>query len=218
MTSADSLLFESTSFPFKPAKSLHIISQGLHSFSGSSELQTKIESDDGTLEYVSVRQKKSSNDCILADQRGIERISTTYLSKPWRDPVLARLNIAESELTGDGHDVAQIKNSSKWMSRSHTFTLSNGQKYMWAYERDQEFTGEGKITSAIVLSHRDTPVAALIRNKALTSSGIAKSTSEDGGNLLLGQSVGDGVGLADEAFVIASCLVMLQLEVNRSRA
>ena len=218
MSSADSLIFELTSFPFKPAKSLHIIAQELDSFSDLSELQTKIETDDGTLEYISVRQNKSSNDRILVDQRGTERISTTYFSGPWRDPVLARLNIAESGLTGDGHDAAQINSSSKWMSRSHTFTLPNGQKYMWAYEREQEFVREGKITSAIVLSHCDTPVAALIRNKEMWSSGIASCTAENRGNLLLGQSVGDDVGLADEAFVIASCLVMLRLEVDRQRA
>lgn len=205
-----------TGFPF--VQSLYIHTIGMPSLgcgSPPSELKINVYNSDGSLAYVSTRHKRSSGNCTLSDGQGRQLISTTYFFGPGRDPVMRIFDAGEQKGGAyGGADGQEMKTSSRWISRSHTFILPDGRTFTWEYKKGEGFGDDGKKGTALVMMLEGKRVAALIRNKNTRTPGSKKSSAANGGQLALGEDVGTSVA---EDLVVASCLLMLKKEVDRMR-
>lgn len=200
---------------FTPTKSLHIDAKGC-GCSFTSSLTTAIHNTDGTLAYVSTREKRSSNSCVLADATGHQLLATTYRIGygSSRQPKLTRLDGGRVEGGGDDEAVNTITTSSKWTSRAHEFHLPDGRTCVWAYESAKGYGSGGKKGTALVLRIDGMPLATLLRNRETRAPGSSRWSVGNGGELVLGERYGEekADGADWEAFVVASCLLMLKKE------
>ncbi|OCK76790.1 hypothetical protein K432DRAFT_385170 [Lepidopterella palustris CBS 459.81] len=202
----------SDSSSFTPGKSLFINTRGIPCLRlpfPPSELEIGIYGADGSLAYLSTREKRSSGSCILSDSSKNNVISTKYTWGPGRDPVLRLL----------GPTAGEIKTVSKYTSRSHKFVMPNGEIFEWTYKRERG--ADGKKATLLVLIGKDGSgaegrrIAQLVRNEETRTPGSKKSSAGNGGELVLGQGA---EGTIDKPVVVATCLLMLKKEIDRRRA
>ncbi|PSN72460.1 hypothetical protein BS50DRAFT_569945 [Corynespora cassiicola Philippines] len=197
---------------FQPAKSLHINTKGIPWLRfplPPSELQTSIHNPDGSIAYNSTRSTRSSGSCVLTDADGRQLLGTTYFFGPNRDPILTRLDV------GGGPD-NEIKTLSKWTSRSQVFVLPDGRTFEWEYKKEKGFGNKGDKGTALIMSMQGRRIAVLVRNDDTRTSGSKSCSAGNGGELILGETVGGMDGLSEE-IVVATCLLMLKKEVDRRR-
>lgn len=197
---------------FIPVKSYHINTKGISVLrlpTPPSELVTTIENSDGSIAYRSVRERRSSGNCVLTDAEGRQSIATQYFFGPGKDPILRRLD------AGEGDDNV-IKTASKWTSRAQQFLLPDGRTFTWEYKKEKGFGEKGKKGTALVLSLDGRRIAALVRNEETRTPGSKGCSAGNGGELVLGREVGGKEGISEE-LVVATVLLMLKKEVDRRR-
>ncbi|KAH7112956.1 hypothetical protein B0J11DRAFT_542355 [Dendryphion nanum] len=194
---------------FDPSKSLYIQTGRVADvplLTAPSKLQVDIFNADGTIAYQSIRARRSSGSCTLTNGGDHELIATEYFFGP-RDPIIHLL----------GNEAMDIKTTSKLFSRSHIFALPDGRKCNWEYKKVPDLGGQGKNSTAVILSVDGQAVAALIRNEKPRTLGIIKSCNAgDGGELILSDSIDEKSGISEE-IVVASCLLMLKKEADCRR-
>ncbi|KAF1968891.1 hypothetical protein BU23DRAFT_558116 [Bimuria novae-zelandiae CBS 107.79] len=203
---------DASELSFTPAKSYHINAKGIPVLrlpSPPSELVTTINNFDGTVAYQSIREKRSSGNCVLTDAESHALIATQYFFGPGKDPVLRRLD------SGEGEDNV-IKTVSKWTSRAQKFSLHDGRTFEWEYKKEKGFGGQGKKGTALVLTMNGSRIAALIRNDGTRTPGSKSCSAGNGGELVLGDTVGGKEAISEE-LVIATVLLMLKKEIDRRR-
>lgn len=184
----------------------------------------------GQTEYTSVRLKRSSNSCALVHASNPDRtlISTIYRWGPGRRPKMHILpNDAvvsvEQALENDKipGEVVGVK-SRAWYSRDQLFDTSLGQ-FTWSYA-DRHERAEVDADSLMVLERVDgsskggVTVAQLIRNSEFRTPGSKKYSGGNGGRLIMDLRMWNDektAGAGIEAFVVASCILMLKREADR---
>lgn len=209
---SDTTLGTAAAPSLKWAKSYHINTKGIPILRlpvPPKELVITIHNSDGSIAYQSTRERRSSGNCVLTNAEGHQLIGTTYFWGPGKDPVIARLDL-------DGGADSIIKTSSRWTSRAQTFVLPDGQTLEWEYRKDKAFGCDGKKRTALVLTMGGKCLAALIRNEETRTPGSNSCSAGNGGELVLGETVGAKGGIGEE-LVIATCLLMLKKEIDRRR-
>ncbi|KAF2032167.1 hypothetical protein EK21DRAFT_61569 [Setomelanomma holmii] len=194
---------------FIPAKSFHITTRGrpvFHLPLPPFELEIVIHSFDGSVAYTSKCTKRSSGNCVLSGADGKSLISTSYFFGPSKDLLLCRLDVAPGT-------TYEIKTTSKWTSRDHTFSLPDGRTFAWQYKREVGFGAKGTKGTALALVFEGKRFAALIRNDETRTPGSKCCSAGNGGELVLSEHADGKNGLAEEV-VIAICLLMLKKEID----
>ena len=191
---------------FQPGRSFLIYANGYATIrlpTPPSQLEIPIYHPDGSLAYVSTREKKSSGNAILSCPKIGDLISTSYFFGPSRDPII-RLLQSPSEVP------PEIRVSGKWTSRQQTFAAPNGSEFVWRYVREPE----GKL---LVLEIKDNQrrIAQLVRNEHRGPARRCGRSTGKGGELVLAQGAESEL---DEALIVATCLLMLKKEIDRMRA
>lgn len=178
--------------------------------------------------YTSIRPKRESNSCALvrtSDPQQSALISTVYRWGPGRPPRMHILpsgaNISvEQAINDDNVHGEEIKVKSKSMlSRAQIFDTSFG-KFEWRYGGRSERKA-CDADSLLILEDvdRGTAIARLIRNDRLRTPGSVKDSGGNGGRLILDLSESKDekhAGVDEtEAFIVASCILMLKREADR---
>ena len=196
----------------------------------------------GKMEYLSVRTKKSSNSCALVranDGRATPLISTIYRWGPGRNPRMRLINsiglkrgISVEEAIDDGNVRGEQVNvkSRSMVSRSQIFDTSLGH-LEWRYgTRDEHKTAHAD--SLMVLERTDhvalpdgrksrsgTVVAHFIRNDEYRDPNSVKYSGGNGGRLMIDLRIWEADQMTSpgrvEAFVTASCILMMKREADR---
>lgn len=221
---------------FQPGRSLHIDARGIGPFRmpipipvPDSQLEIPIfdQANDNRMAYISRRSKLHSGDAILSDAlTGKELVMTKYFFGPGKDPILHVSPDKSWEKDMPKTPDYKIQLSSKWTSRTMSFTMpacfkNRESQYQWAYgsRRDPD---TGRKVSLITLYQQlenDTKpngriIAEFARSTATRSAGSSRATAGNGGLLVIDRDVGEYL---DEDVVIATCLVMLKRETDRRR-
>lgn len=190
-------------------------------------------------EYSSIRLKKNSNSCALvraSDPRQATLISTIYRFGPGRHPrmrILPPNSIisVEEAIRNDNvrGELVEVKNRSMF-SRGQVFDTSLG-KFEWRYGTKEEqatcnadsllvmeridrvsLPGGGKSKSGAHIAH-------FIRNDQFRTPGTDKFSGGNGGRLMIDLRIWNDDKHTSpkyvEAFVIASCILMLKREADR---
>ena len=175
-------------------------------------------------EYTSVRRKKSSNSCALvrASDPNTTLISTIYRFGPGRHP---RMHVfprdsaisVDQALDNDKVPGEQIEVKSRSMvSRGQIFDTSLG-KFEWRYATSAEERACGA-DQLLVMERVDSgvQVAHLIRNDEFRTPGTVRYSGGNGGRLMMDLRGWEEKRTGDvEAFVVASCVLMLKREADR---
>ncbi|KAK2612550.1 hypothetical protein QQS21_001488 [Conoideocrella luteorostrata] len=189
--------------------------------------------------YTSIRLKKNSNSCTLvrpSDAHQKALISTIYRWGPGRHPrmrilprdasVSVEQAIDDDNLRGELIDVK----SRSMVSRAQVFDTSLG-KFEWRYgsrEENKACNADSLLIlecmSRIVLpdgtkTKSGARIAQFVRNDQFRTPGSVRYSGGNGGRLVMDlrawegekHSTADGV----EAFVVASCILMLKREADR---
>ncbi|KAJ3498317.1 hypothetical protein NLG97_g1223 [Lecanicillium saksenae] len=182
--------------------------------------------ESGQTEYVSIRQKRSSNSCALVRTTDQDKtlISTIYRFGPGRHPKMhimpentkVSVDAALLDKNVPGEEV-EVKSRS-FTSRAQLFDTALG-KYQWRYGNKQE-KAACDADSLLVMERADgTRIAQLIRNAELRTPGTVKYSGGNGGRLMLDlhawENSEKGATAGVEAFVVASCILMLKREADR---
>ncbi len=189
--------------------------------------------ESGESEYVSIRQKKSSNSCALvrASDPGQTLISTIYRFGPGRHPKMhlfpsnsgVSVEQALDKETGKSEEV-KVKSHSL-VSRGQVFDTSLG-KFEWRYSSRAERKALNA-DSLLILDRVDgdssskgscTQIAQLIRNDQFRTPGTVRYSGGNGGRLMMDLrmwSSDEKVIGGAEAFIVASCILMLKREADR---
>ncbi|KAK0631113.1 hypothetical protein B0T17DRAFT_489548 [Bombardia bombarda] len=188
-------------------------------------------------EYVSIRLKKSSNSCALvrvSDDATL--MSTIYRWGPGRHPRMrifdphSKVSV-EDAIKNDnvGGEMIEVKSHSI-VSRAQVFDTLLG-KFEWRYGTREEqaacnadsllimeridrvsLPGDGQSKSGVRVAH-------LIRNDQFRTPGTKKYSGGNGGRLLIDMRMWNEDKHTSpqrvEAFVVASCLLMLKREADR---
>ncbi|KAF2106993.1 hypothetical protein BDV96DRAFT_654086 [Lophiotrema nucula] len=197
---------------FVASKSLHINAKGVPVLRlplAPTQLETSIHNADGSVAYLSTREKQSSGNCVLSDAEGKQLISTSYFFGPGRDPVLHYME-------DGGGEGKQIRTLSRWTSRTQRFVLPDGREFTWAYRKEKGFGGENKKGTALVMTLAGKRMAVLVRNEETRTPGSKSCSAGNGGELVLGDTVGTAEGMGEDV-VVATCLLMLKKEIDRRR-
>lgn len=194
----------------------------------------------GEAEYTSVRLKKNSNSCALvraSDPRQNTLISTIYRFGPGRHP---KMHILPSNSGVSVEEAVENENvpgetvkvkSRSMISRGQIFDTSLG-KFEWRYGTREERAAcnadsllimervdRASLPNASKESKSGARVAQLIRNDQFRTPGSKKYSGGNGGRLMMDLRMwhdeknagADGA----EAFVVASCILMLKREADR---
>ncbi|RYP23430.1 hypothetical protein DL765_001135 [Monosporascus sp. GIB2] len=188
-------------------------------------------------EYVSIRLKKNSNSCALvrvSDEATL--ISTIYRWGPGRRPRMRILNphskvSIEDAIKNDNvrGELIEVKSHSM-VSRTQVFDTSLG-KFEWRYGTREE-QAACNADSLLVMERIDrvslpgggqsksgARVAQLIRNDQFRTPGSKKYSGGNGGRLFIDMRMWNEDKHTSpqrvEAFVVASCLLMLKREADR---
>ncbi|KAL1956322.1 hypothetical protein VTO42DRAFT_7405 [Malbranchea cinnamomea] len=223
-TAVESLGPENCSFT--PGRSFFIGANGVRAIRlpfPSSQLEIPIYHSDGSLAYVSTREKKCSGNAVLSSPKLGDLVSTSYFFGPKRDPVIRLLQSPNSDPLQD-----EIKVTGKWTSRTQSFVAPNGSTFIWRYVRQKGTTSAWDCcdgTSRLLVLEKKTDegpvtgpgqrIAQLVRNKHTRPKGTSKSTAGNGGELVLAR---DAKLVLDEALIVATCILMLKKEIDRRRA
>ncbi|KAJ5000855.1 hypothetical protein K4K48_002087 [Colletotrichum sp. SAR 10_66] len=197
----------------------------------------------GELEYTSIRLKKNSNSCALVrgpDSSQTPLISTIYRWGPGRRPRMRILSpgaaaTVEEAIESDHLvcEVVEVK-SRNMMSRTQELKTSFG-TFEWRYGGRDERKEASEASSLLVLERTDdaapalasngkmgkhgVPIAQLVRNADLRTPGTSRWMGGNGGRLImnLGMWTDDKKTTTKdaEAFIVASCILMLKREADR---
>lgn len=182
--------------------------------------------ESGQAEYVSIREKKSSNSCALVRTSDQDRtlISTIYRFGPGRHPKMhivpdnAKVSVdaalANKSIPGEEVEVK----SRSFTSRAQVIDTALG-KYQWRYGSRQE-RAACNADSLLIMERTDgTRIAQLVRNAELRTPGTVRYSGGNGGRLMIDLHAwenGDKAATAGvEALVVASCILMLKREADR---
>jgi len=195
--------------------------------------------DSKEAEYVSIRLTKSSNSCALvraSDSRQAPIISTIYRFGPGRHPkmcilpydthVSAQEAIKNVDVSGETVEVQ----SRSMFSRAQTFDTPFG-KLEWRFGTGEEHAA-CNADSLLVMERIDRAsvpdgrrskggvrVAQLVRNGQYRTPGSVRYSGGNGGRLMMDLGVWDDDKSAStsnvEAFIVASCILMLKREADR---
>jgi len=198
---------------------------------------SRVES--GEAEYISVRPQKNSNSCALvrtSDPRQTPIISTIYRFGPGRHPRMRILpydaSVSVEEAIEDVNvrgELIEVKSRSM-ISRAQVLDTSFG-KLQWRYGTGEEREG-CNADSLLVMERIDrvlmpdgrksqsgTRVAQLVRNGQFRTPGTQKYSGGNGGRLMMDLRLWDDDKSANvydlEAFIVASCILMLKREADR---
>ena len=178
--------------------------------------------------YTSVRPKRESNSCALvrtSDPEQTALISTVYRWGPGRPPRMhiqpSDANVSVDQAINDENIRGEeIKVKSKSMlSRAQIFDTSFG-KFEWHYSSRSERKA-CDADSLLILEDvdRGIAVARLIRDDRFRTPGSVKDSGGNGGRLVMDLSNWKTEKHADadamEAFIVASCILMLKREADR---
>lgn len=188
-------------------------------------------------EYVSLRLKKNSNSCALvrvSDEATL--MSTIYRFGPGRHPRMRILNphskvsiedaIKDENVRGE---LIEVKSRSM-ISRAQVFDTSLG-KFEWRYGSNEE-QAACKADNVLILERMDrvslpgggqtrsgARVAQLVRNDQYRTPGTKKYSGGNGGRLFIDLRMWNEDKHTSpqrvEAFVVASCILMLKREADR---
>ena len=198
---------------------------------------SRVES--GEAEYISIRLKKNSNSCALvrtSDPRQIPIISTIYRFGPGRHPRMRMLPYDATVSVEEAIDDVNVRGelidvkSRSMISRAQVLDTSFG-KLQWRYGSGEEKEA-CDADSLLVMERIDrvllpdgeksqsgTRVAQLIRNSQFRTPGTQKYSGGNGGRLEMDLRLWDGeksTSVYDvEAFIVASCILMLKREADR---
>ncbi|KAK2733941.1 hypothetical protein FQN57_001924 [Myotisia sp. PD_48] len=212
---------------FQPGKSFIIKSRGIGLIRlpfPSSELEIEIQHPDGSLAYISKREKRCSGDAVLSCPNRGPLLSTTYFFGPGRDPVVKLLPLNHDEKENSpAEEVHELVIGGKLISRTSTFEMPDGSKFEWRYVR-LGYDGGGR-TKALVLekiiadptggAEQRKRVAQLLRTADTLAEGSSKRNAGAGGELRLDS----GADLElDEAVIVGTCVLALKREIDRRRA
>ncbi|KAK2761581.1 hypothetical protein FQN54_001409 [Arachnomyces sp. PD_36] len=205
---------------FKPNRSLFIDAKGIRLIRlpvNSSETEIPIFSSDGTLAYVSTRERKCSSSAVLSSPKGGDLVSTTYFFGPGRNPVIQQL-----DQSPDSKASGPVSVTGKWTSRSTTFVMPDGKTFEWSYVRSKQ--EDGKTRTLLVLHQQNDGsgasatsgrrIAQLVRSAETRPQGSSKHHAGNGGELVLDE---DSVEWLDEPMIVATCILMLKKEIDRRR-
>jgi len=206
----------STADSFNPGTTLSIDAHGIGAFRlplPSSEMEISIYHADGSLAYVSKREKRCSGNSVLSHPKLGDLLNTLYFCGPNRDPVIHLLQSPAPE-------TSSVELATKWTSRSTAFVDPvSGKSFEWSYARTK--IADGRKVNLIVLRRKEEGegkgkiVAQLIRDHETRTAGTTKCSAGNGGQLVLDQHASSEL---DEALIVATCLVMLKRELDRRRA
>ncbi|KAJ6443798.1 GMC oxidoreductase [Purpureocillium lavendulum] len=189
--------------------------------------------------YTSIRLKTNSNSCALvqsSDPSQSALISTIYRWGPGRHPrmrilprdagVSVEQAIDDDKLRGESIDVK----SRSMVSRAQVFDTSLG-KFEWRYGSREE-KDACNADSLLILERTDRSVrpdgtktksgariAQLVRNDQFRTPGSVRYSGGNGGRLVMDLRMWEDEKHAGadavEAFVVASCILMLKREADR---
>ncbi|KAM5450082.1 hypothetical protein MaudCBS49596_004456 [Microsporum audouinii] len=207
---------------FVPGRSLYINSRGIGMIrfpTPSSELEIGIHNPDGTLAYVSTREKRCSGDATLSSPKLGNLLSTSYFFGPGRNPIIHQLYPTPFNAGGDDSSKG-ISVAGKFISRNACFEMPDGSTFEWRYTR-LGYDGGGR-SKLLVLEKVEGEgdgsrkrVAQLLRTKETIPEGSSKHKAGCGGELILDQNAHVEI---DEAVIVGTCLLMLKREIDRRRA
>lgn len=189
-------------------------------------------------EYTSVRLAKNSNSCALVRASAPQStlISTIYRFGPGRHPRMrimppnSNVSVAEAiENDSVSGEVVEVKSRSL-VSRGQVFDTSLG-KFEWRYANKEE-QAACNADSLLILERTDrvslpsgdksksgVRVAQLIRNDQFRTPGTVKYSGGNGGCLMVDLRLwSDDKHVSTqsvEAFIVASCILMLKREADR---
>ena len=195
--------------------------------------------ESGEIEYISNRLKKNSNSCALvraSDPRQFTLISTIYRFGPGRHPRMRILPSdygvsVEEALNDDNVRGEQVEVKSRSLvSRGQIFDTSLG-KFEWRYGTKEERAG-CDADSLLVMERIDrvslpndtksksgARIAQFIRNDQFRTLNSKKYSGGNGGRLMMDLHMWNDdkrTNACDiEAFVVASCILMLKREADR---
>ncbi|KAI2787792.1 hypothetical protein POX_f08169 [Penicillium oxalicum] len=201
----------------------------------------RVESGEPVQEkYTSLRLKRSSNSCALvrsSDPHQNALISTIYRWGPGRHP---RMRIfphnvtvsVEQAINDDVYSSGEMieVHSRSLVSRGQVFDTSMG-KFEWRYGSREERRA-CNADSLLILERMDRSVSAdgtqmnggarvaqLIRNDQFRTRGSVRYSGGNGGRLMMDLRMWQDEKHVDtegvEAFVVASCILMLKREADR---
>ncbi|WEW58787.1 hypothetical protein PRK78_004255 [Emydomyces testavorans] len=230
IASTDTAVSKTAPCAFNPSRSLFINAHGIRLVRlplPSSELEITIHDADGSIAYISSREKRCSGDATLSSLKtGAPLLKTSYFFGPNRDPIIRPLVAATAkdiETENGGVGAPKIRVSGKWNSRSQYFTTPGGGEFRWRYVRCDDPLRWGCKTLLVLERLEDGKsgmaggrrVAQLVRNERTRPEGTSRSTAGNGGELMVdGGVMGAEI---DEALVVATCLLMLKKEIDRRR-
>ena len=201
---------------------LSIYAYGNCGLNPSSQLQTPVYRGTNTSvepEYVSERAKRSSGNAVLRHVSEGGLLGTTYRFG-LAEPHIIRLEADEDrkELRyGEGTPIVNIK--SHWFSSSVTLiTEPDGRAFEWRYMRTEV---ESKKKRVLALSSGDSGadeervLAVFLRTNDTRTPGTSKWDAGNGGQLIVSS---EALACMDEALIIATCIMMLKKEMDRSRS
>jgi len=213
-----------SSLGFNPSKSLHINARGIAFLRlplPSRELEIPIYNSDGSIAYLSKRERSCSGNAILASPDHGDLIASFYRFGPGRDPIMKLLK------EEDGHN--EITVSGKWTSRSQTFTYATAATtFEWHYVKEKhevvvKETKKIKKFSQLVLEVKSADkkevkrIAHLVRTDETRTPGSSRFDAGNGGELKIDELVAKGLGIPEE-IIVASAILMLKKEIDRRRA
>lgn len=196
----------------------------------------------GELEYISLRQKRSSNSCALvrgSDKSRTPIIATIYRWGPGRSPKMRILPAntsatVEDAIESDTVDCATIDVKSRSMlSRAQKMDTSFG-TFEWRYGSRAERKEAHDADSLLIMERTDpvsfvggksgkrgVRVAQLVRDEESRTPGTGRYQGGNGGRLMMNLDMWTDekkAGAKDvEAFMVASCICMLKREGDRFR-
>jgi hypothetical protein len=208
---------------FNPSKTLHINAHGIGVIRfpiPSSELEIPVQNADGSLAYMSTRERMRSGNAVLSAPNRGDLVASFYRWGPGRDPTIVMLK------EPDEHN--EVKVSGKWTSRSQNFKYNAASvSFEWHYKRERREVMVGdekksKKTNLLTLevhgAEKDdvTRVAELVRGDETRTPGTKSCSAGNGGELLIDEMIAKGLGIPEE-LIVSSCIMMLKKEIDRRR-
>ncbi|ATY64307.1 hypothetical protein A9K55_004354 [Cordyceps militaris] len=182
--------------------------------------------ESGETEYVSMRQKKSSNSCALVRPSDPDRtlISTIYRFGPGRHPTMhlvpanARVSVDAALLDKSVPGAAVDVRSRSFVSRAQVLDTPRG-AFQWRYGSREERKACRADSLLVMERVGGGRVAQLVRNEELRTPGTVTDSGGNGGRLMMDlhewEEADKGSVAEVEAFVVAGCLLMLKREADR---
>jgi hypothetical protein len=205
---------------FHITKSLLINSRGIGILRlplPTSELEINICTPEGSIAYISTREKRSSGNAVLSSPDRGDLVASSYFFGPGRDPVITLLNCPDGK--------GEVKVSGRWTSRAQTFFLSAVPvTFEWTYRREKDAIGNGKSLTLLVLEipgkkKGDEPkrIAQLVRGKEHRTPDSKSCSAGNGGELMIDELAVKSMGISEE-LIVSTCMMMLKKEIDRRRA